>query len=58
MLGDEAEIRAQSDVDTAVLTEDEVLVTDEEALREAVKWRSEEAGVEGSRNTQVSLLVT
>ena len=35
--------------------EDEVLLSDEEVLRQAVKLRSEEAGVEGARNTQVLL---
>ena len=31
----------------------EVVMSEEDVLREAVKLRSEEAGVEGAKNTQV-----
>ena len=67
MLGDETvATREQLDVEPAGVgemvkgdeevlreAEDEVLLSDEEVLRQAVKLRSEEAGVEGARNTQV-----
>ena len=33
--------------------DNEVIMSEEDVLREAVKLRSEEAGVEGAKNTQV-----
>ena len=52
MLGDEEHAEP-------VEEEEEVLMlTEEEALREVVTLRSEEAGVESARNTQVTLQLT
>ena len=50
MLGDEGEHAEPVEEEEEVL-----MLTEEEALREAVTLRSEEAGVESARNTQVTL---
>ena len=50
MLGDEHAEPVEEEEEEEVL-----MLTEEEALREAVTLRSEEAGVESARNTQVTL---
>ena len=50
MLGDEHAEPVEEEEEEEVL-----MLTEEEVLREAVTLRSEEAGVESARNTQVTL---
>ena len=52
MLGDE---HAEPVEEEEEEEEEVLMLTEEEALREAVTLRSEEAGVESARNTQVTV---